>query len=198
MGYTKEQQTRLCSVCGDTYRDPDGRVSQIHRHIPDHPARYSTPRGILGHHRFVPTVRVYVASSWRNEVQPEVVRLLREAAFDVYDFKDPSNDKGAFRWSDLGIERPEDWTPQQCIEFLAHPIAEEGFRQDFNAMQWADACVLVLPAGRSANLESGWFVGQGKPLVVIKDHGVPDLMYKMATRVVTGPAEAVSALKGVG
>ena len=139
-------------------------------------------------------MKVYVASSWRNTIQPEVVRLLRSSGFEVYDFKDPANDKDAFRWSDLGIERPEDWSPERCIEFLSHPRAEEGFRQDFDAMRWADACVLVLPAGRSANLEAGWFVGSGKPLVVLKDYGNPDLMYKMATAVVARPEEIPGAL----
>ena len=144
------------------------------------------------------SLKVYVASSWRNESQPEVVRLLRAEGFEVYDFRDPTNYKGAFRWSDLGTERPEDWSPQQCIEFLAHPRAEEGFRQDFEAMRRADACVLVLPAGRSANLEAGWFVGQGKPLVVLKDWGVPDLMYKMATRVVANAEDVAEALRPKG
>ena len=143
-------------------------------------------------------MRIYVASSWRNEVQPRVVELLRAAGHQVYDFKDPANDKGAFRWSDLGIERPEDWTPEQCIRFLAHPRAEEGFRQDFDAMRAADACVLVLPAGRSSNLEAGWFVGAGKPLIVLKDQGVPDLMYKMANRVVPHIEEIVPALDKLG
>lgn len=138
---------------------------------------------------------VYVASSWRNDTQPLVVRLLREAGFRVYDFKDPTNDKGAFRWSDLGIEPPEGWTPEHCIEFLEHPRAYEGFRQDFDAMQAADACVLVLPAGRSANLESGWFVGKGRPLIVLKDHGTPDLMYKMAAAIVPRVEQIVPALR---
>ncbi len=140
---------------------------------------------------------IYVASSWRNDAQPVVVGLLREAGFRVYDFKDPSNDKGAFRWSDLGIERPEDWPPERCIEFLSHPRAEEGFRQDFEAMRASDACVLVLPAGRSANLEAGWFVGSGRPLVVLKDHGNPDLMYKMATRIVARVEQIAPALSEV-
>lgn len=140
-------------------------------------------------------MRVYVASSWRNEIQPVVVRLLRSAGHSVYDFKDPANDKGAFRWSDLGIERPEDWSPEECIRFLGHPRAEEGFRQDFDAMRGAEVCVLVLPAGRSANLEAGWFVGAGRPLVVLKDWGTPDLMYKMASAVVARPDQIVPALE---
>ena len=138
--------------------------------------------------------QVYVASSWCNEIQPDVVRLIRGAGFPVYDFRDPANDKGAFRWSDLGIERPEDWSPERCIEFLSHPRTEEAFRQDFDAMRTSVACVLVLPAGRSANLEAGWFVGAGRPLIVLKDHGTPDLMYKMATQIVARLDEVVPAL----
>lgn len=33
--------------------------------------------------------RIYVASSWRNNVQPLVVQTLRVAGLDVYDFKNP-------------------------------------------------------------------------------------------------------------
>jgi hypothetical protein len=140
-------------------------------------------------------LKVYVASSWRNPIQPDVVRLLRSEGFNVYDFRDPSNDHGAFRWSDLGWERPEDWSPERCIEFLKHPRAQEGFHQDYDHMVWADACVLVLPAGRSANLEAGWFVGAGKVLVVLKDPGTPELMYNMATAVVPRVEDIPRALR---
>ena len=33
--------------------------------------------------------RVYVASSWRNQYFPEVVKRLREAGHEVYDFRNP-------------------------------------------------------------------------------------------------------------
>ena len=46
-------------------------------------------------------------------------------------------------------------------------------------MKWADACVLVLPCGRSAHLEAGWFVGAGKPLHILQlDREEPELMYR--------------------
>jgi hypothetical protein len=35
-------------------------------------------------------VRIYVASSWKNNIQPEVVHELRKLGHDVYDFKNPS------------------------------------------------------------------------------------------------------------
>jgi hypothetical protein len=42
--------------------------------------------------------------------------------------------------------------------------------------------VLVLPAGRSAHLEAGWFVGQAKRTAILLDGPIvtPELMYKMA------------------
>jgi len=36
-----------------------------------------------------------------------------------------------------------------------------------NALRWCEACVLLLPCGRSAHLELGWAAGAGKRTVVI-------------------------------
>lgn len=46
-------------------------------------------------------------------------------------------------------------------------------------MKWADVCVLVMPCGRSAHLEAGWFVGAGKPTLILLENGEPELMYRM-------------------
>jgi hypothetical protein len=55
-----------------------------------------------------------------------------------------------------------------------------GFDHDFDAMKWADGCVLLLPSGMSAHLEAGWFGGAGKPVVVLAPElREPELMYKM-------------------
>lgn len=35
--------------------------------------------------------RIYVASSWRNKYQPEVVAALRKAGHKVYDFRNPKD-----------------------------------------------------------------------------------------------------------
>jgi len=64
------------------------------------------------------------------------------------------------------------------------------------AMQWADADVLVLPSGRSAHLEAGWFVGQGKGLVILLNGATkPELMYKMADKICLNLEEAVKVLR---
>ena len=40
--------------------------------------------------------KIYVASSWRNKYQPEVVAALRKAGHEVYDFRNPKDNPGGF------------------------------------------------------------------------------------------------------
>ncbi len=124
--------------------------------------------------------RIYVASSWRNEYQPHVVQTLRQAGFDVYDFRNPREGDNGFSWREIDADW-QDWTPAQHRKALSHPVARAGFDSDLDAMKWADACVMVMPCGRSAHLEAGYFVGARKPLVILQvDQAEPDLMYAMA------------------
>lgn len=94
--------------------------------------------------------KIYVASSWRNVFQQDVVAILRDLGHEVYDFKNPPHGNGGFQWSDIDPDW-QNWTTEQYQEALNHPIAQKGFDSDFNGMQWADVCVMVLPCGRSAN-----------------------------------------------
>lgn len=123
---------------------------------------------------------IYVASSWRNIMQGAVVEVLRAAHFEVYDFKNPPNGKG-FHWREIGLPHDNDLSdPIEYLASLHHPRAIEGFESDFDAMEKADTFVLVLPCGRSAHLELGWAVGQGKKTAVLLDDPcTPELMYKM-------------------
>ena len=125
-------------------------------------------------------MKIYVASSWRNDYQQDVVRALREVDHEVYDFKNPRPGDYGFHWSKIDPEW-KSWDVEGYVEGLKHDLAEFGFLSDFNAMKWADACVLVNPCGRSAHLEAGWFVGAGKPLLILMSEAIePELMYKMA------------------
>ena len=45
--------------------------------------------------------KIYVASSWRNDNQPEVVEKLKDAGHEVYDFRHPSVDNNGFGWSEI-------------------------------------------------------------------------------------------------
>lgn len=123
--------------------------------------------------------RIYVASSWRNEFYPEVVEALRKAGHDVYDFRNPPCGDSGFKWENIDPDYME-WTPQEYSSMLSHPMAKAQFKNDIEAMQACDACVLVLPCGRSAHTEAGWFAGQGKKTIAyIPVRQEPELMYKL-------------------
>lgn len=131
-------------------------------------------------------MKIYVASSWRNLMQQGVVHTLRAAGHEVYDFKHPVPGNEGFRWSEIDPNW-QGWEPEKYRESLFHPIAENGFQRDMEALRGCDACVLVLPCGRSAHLEAGFAVGAGKPLfVLIIEPQEPELMYLMAYRDVPG------------
>lgn len=40
--------------------------------------------------------KIYVASSWRNSFQQDVVKFLRDVGHEVYDFKNPPHGRGGF------------------------------------------------------------------------------------------------------
>ena len=124
-------------------------------------------------------MRIYVASSWRNVWFPQVVEALRGAGHDVYDFRNPPDGGTGFRWSDVD-EGWLEWTPQQYRDNLEHPLAERQFANDIRAMEECDVCVLLLPCGRSAHTEAGWFAGNGKKVFLyIPERQEPELMYKL-------------------
>ena len=140
--------------------------------------------------------KIYVASSWRCAHQPGIVNALRIAGHDIYDFRHPSADTEGFHWSEINPSW-ENWTPQEYRICLEHLVAKRGFSYDFDAMKWADLCVLVLPCGRSAHLEAGWFAGAGKPLhILLLEKCEPELMYKMAASICVSVAELLARCGG--
>lgn len=127
---------------------------------------------------------VYVASSWRCPHQPRVVDVLRADGHEVYDFRHPEPGNNGFSWSQIDPDW-QVWTPERFRAALNHPIAEAGFNLDMAALQWCQVCVLVMPAGCSANLELGYAVGAGKHTVVyLPKPCEPELMWRMCSAVV--------------
>ena len=137
-----------------------------------------------------------MASSWSNPRHAAVLGALREAGFEVYDYRHPPAEGAVFAWPDL-IPVGE-WSPARFREALKEPLAERGFGADFAGMRWADACVLVLgpSAGRSSHLEAGIMKGWGKFVALLfpEDGGGPDLTYKALDAVCLDTAEVVAAL----
>lgn len=126
-------------------------------------------------------MKLYIASSWRNGYYTDVLNGLRQAGYDVYDFRNPPIGN-RFKWSYVSEDYIQ-WSPQVYKEQLrGNPLAQQQLKNDIEAMESCDACVLVLPCGRSAHTESGWFAGKGKKVIAYLPEKVePELMYGLFT-----------------
>lgn len=115
--------------------------------------------------------KIYVASSWRNPIQQEVVAFLRREGHEVYDFHNPKPGNTGFGWSRIDPNWLN-WTAREFRDALKHPLAEEGYKLDSDAMKWADECCIVLPCGNSAHVEAGWESGKQKRTSVFWDESI--------------------------
>jgi hypothetical protein len=140
--------------------------------------------------------KIYVASSWRNPQQPGVVKALREAGHEVYDFRNPAPGDDGFSWCEIDPDWMK-WTIRQYVHNVRQPLADRGFQFDRDALHWCDTCVLVLPCGRSAHLEAGYAAGQGKRTIIMlsQDKFEPELMYRLGHGFVTDTHELICALQ---
>ncbi|WP_420010596.1 hypothetical protein [Tateyamaria sp.] len=125
-----------------------------------------------------------------------MVDLLRMNGHEVYDFRNPPSGVTGFAWSELDPNW-QNWTAEEYRRNLTpHPIAARGYVNDLRGMEWADTCVLLLPCGRSAHLEAGWFCGRGKRCIVLTQDGEePELMALMTTDICISPDEVIQLLK---
>jgi hypothetical protein len=136
-------------------------------------------------------MKIYLASSWRNDYYPTVLAALRSAGHEVHDFRDP---RGYFSWQQID-DGWKTWTGEQYRAALQHQAAQVGLQRDFGGMQWCDALVLLMPAGRSAALELGWAIGAGKRSVVLWDQKIePELMIGLAGEIVLSLEELLYVL----
>lgn len=141
------------------------------------------------------THKIYVASSWRNEFYPAVVEALREAVHEVYDFRNPPSGSGGFKWENIDPNYMN-WTPQEYQQHLSCPQAKRQFQNDIEAMKSCGICVLVLPCGRSAHTEAGWFAGKGRKVIAyIPTKQEPELMYKLFDGIACSIQELIDMLK---
>ena len=140
-------------------------------------------------------VRIYLAASWRNAKQPELVGVTQDAGHRVYDYRNPPSGVDGFKWADVDPERKA-WRAEDYRRVrTTHPVASRGYLNDFRGMELADTCVLLLPSGRSAHLEAGWFAGRGKRLIILtRDGEEPELMMLMANAICTSVDEVLTEL----
>jgi hypothetical protein len=136
-------------------------------------------------------MKVYVASSWRCKYQPSVIDLLRSYGLDVYDFRNPVPGAHGFGWGEIDPDWLA-WQPEIFRSCLDHKLAVEGFSLDMTALRECDACLCVLPCGRSAHLELGWASGAGKQTAIYmppEEKHEPELMYKVLGSILVNETE---------
>jgi hypothetical protein len=139
-------------------------------------------------------VKIYVASSRRNEGQQAIVAQLRSAGHEVYDFKNPGEGKTGFSWKKTMDALPP-WGAYTTRIVLASNAANEGFKLDMDALKWCDACVMVQPCGVSAALELGWACGAKKITVaLLEDNQEPEHKLKMADKICISIDEVIEYL----
>lgn len=140
--------------------------------------------------------KIYLASSWRNQAQQNVLCRLRQSGHEVYDFTHPAPDVRGFAWSEIDPDYRL-WGVEDFVSALRHPAAVRGFKYDHEAVEWADTGVLLLPAGRSAHTEIGRMSGQGKETFALMPAvDEPELMYKWFTGIFGTLEDLITALGG--
>lgn len=135
---------------------------------------------------------IYLIGSLRNPQIPYIGRQIREAGFDVFD-----------DWWSPGSTTDEEWKAYECIrgrsylEALKGAHAREVFNFDLRNLRDAREAVLIAPAGKSAHLELGWMLGQGKRGYVLlePENQRWDIMYQFATGVFTELKDLIAELE---
>lgn len=142
-------------------------------------------------------LKIYLASSWQNKEYEQVLNALRLEGYETYDFKHPENKElSGFDWEKLD-KKCNRWSCSDFKKSLNHPETIKAFQKDFQAMQEADICVLLLPCGRSAHSEAGWMKGNGKKVFILdlSENPKPELMYRMYDDYLTETMELIERIK---
>ncbi len=127
-------------------------------------------------------MRIYIASSWKN--QKAVISLaeyLERYGFEVDAFCRSNDKRYAFHWSEL-VDNEDDLKNYDAIEMLADPRTQRAFKEDNKWLNWSDCVIMLLPCGRSSHMEAGYAKGQGKLLYIYGafPKGEFDVMYGFA------------------
>lgn len=139
---------------------------------------------------------IYLIGSLRNPYIPGVAQHIRNST-DAEVFDD---------WWSAGEEADDslrDYYKSRghtYAQALAGPAAQHIVAFDKKYLDACDAAVLVMPAGKSAHLELGYVIGQGKPGFILMD-GEPeryDIMYNLASGVFTDEEDLIATLKKRG
>lgn len=138
---------------------------------------------------------IYLIGSLRNPKIPSIAKHLRGEGFEIFDDWYAAGEKADDAWRDYEKQRGRSYP-----DALRGAAAQNIFNFDKFWLDEADAAVLVAPAGRSAHLELGYILGQGKPGYILLDEEPErwDVMTQFATGVYFDMDQLLSALWGRG
>lgn len=121
-------------------------------------------------------MKIYLATSWKNQYYTDLLKELRDAGHEVYDFRHEG-----FSWDKIDSNW-RNWTPQQYVDHLdLSEDVEDGFQRDLNAIHWCNLLIMLMPCGLSAGLELGYAAALGKmTAVLVMPEFSADLMIKVA------------------
>jgi hypothetical protein len=138
-------------------------------------------------------LRVYIIGSLRLPLIREVAATLRADGHDVHDDWHAAGERSDDIWKEY-----EQGRGRTFVEALKGRHAQNVFEYDKKWLDWAEAVVLVLPAGRSGHLELGYSAGQGKRTHILLDGSEDrwDVMYKFADQVHDSLTSLKEALNG--
>ena len=134
---------------------------------------------------------IYLIGSLRNPKVRELAADLREAGHDVFD-----------DWHSAGPNADDEWQKYEQDRKRPYHIALHGlhaetvFALDKTHLDRCQVGVLLLPAGKSGHLELGYMLGRGKRGYVFLPEAPErfDIMYKLATRIVSNVDELILLL----
>ena len=120
---------------------------------------------------------VYLIGSLRNKNIPVMANKIRELGFEVFD-----------DWFSPGPEADEFWRKYEKIrgssykQALSNWAGKHVFEFDKFHIDRSDIGILYMPGGKSAHLELGYMIGQGKKCIVLFDEEPErwDVMYQFA------------------
>ena len=137
---------------------------------------------------------VYLIGSLRNPEVPQIGQVLRAQGYDVFDDWHAGGEKADDEWMKYEQARGRDYH-----EALRGYSARHTFEYDLFHLNRADVGVLVAPAGKSAHLELGYLLGQGKSAFIYMptDPERWDVMVLFATGVLRTQTELLDRLAGI-
>lgn len=116
----------------------------------------------------------FIASRWRNRDNVvKLVSLLRKKGKRVYSFLDEENS-----FNSPGQDPETEMRKFEAIQdWQNNPAVRRMFLKDLAGLKQADKLILLLPAGKSAHMETGIAFGLGKECVLIGEQKETESLY---------------------